>query len=185
MDTVFTTTGEFRRGKGNRKTRLGPRVQIDQGINRGDKQAQTPDDIAIKRLTKLLDKPGLTQADKMAYISLMRRAEQLRVMNMPVLAEVLLYIHNVGGVITEQNFNYDAILPYIERLMPKREIAEGGTKARDVQEEDLEIMRLRMAASFLRYIRYVMNLQANTLDAAEIAQAEQPIIAPTNMGTEQ
>jgi hypothetical protein len=112
MAQVFTNAGEFRRGKGNRKTRLGPRIRADVDARRGgEKQAQTPDDIAIKKLAKLLDKPGLTQRDRFAYTGLMIRAEQIRFMNMPVLAEVLLYMHNVGNEVTDTNFSYNAIRP--------------------------------------------------------------------------
>lgn len=179
MATVFTNVGEFRRGKGNRKTRLGPRTNVDITARRGgEKQAQTPDDIAIKKLTKLLDKPGLTQKDRYNYAGLMRQAEQIRFMNMPVLAEVLLYMHNVGNVVTEANFNYNAIRPYIDRLLPRREITEGGLKGKEISEEELEIMRLRMAATFLRYIRYVSLLREQAAEELEEAQKQQGEMAP-------
>lgn len=180
MATVFTNVGEFRRGKGNRKTRLGPRVNVDTIARRGggERQIQTPDDIAIKKLIKELDKPGLTQKDRYNYAALMRQAEQIRFMHMPVLAEVLLFMHNVGNVVTEENFNYNAILPYIDRLLPRREIAEGGIRLKEIPEEELQIMRLRMAATFLRYIRYVSLLREQAAQELEIAQAQQMAIAP-------
>lgn len=179
MADVFTNVGEFRRGKGNRKTRLGPRINVNNMAKRGgEKQAQTPDDIAIKKLTKLLDKPGLTQRDRFNYAGLMRQAEQIRFMNMPVLAEDLLYMHNVGNTVTEANFNYAAIRPYIDRLLPRREIMEGGIRTKDIPEDELEIMRLRMAATFLRYIRYVLLLREQAAQDLEEAQAQQGDIAP-------
>lgn len=180
MTTVFTNVGEFRRGKGNRKTRLGPRIAVETVTRRGggEKQNQTPDDIAIKKLLKLLEKPGLSKDDRYAYAGLMRNAEQIRFMNMPVLAEVLLFMHNVGNTVTAENFNYNSIRPYIDRLLPRREVAEGGIRAKEISEEDLEIMRLRMAATFLRYIRYVSFLREQAAEALALAQAEQTEVIP-------
>lgn len=180
MATVFTNIGEFRRGKGNRKTRLGPRINVEVITRRGagERQVQTPDDIAIKKLIKLLDKPGLTQRDRYSYAELMRRAEQIRFMNMAVLAEVLLYMHNTGAEITGDNFNYNAIRPYIDRLLPRREVMEGGVRAKEIPEEELEIMRLRMAATFLRYIRYVTTLREQAAQELAEAQAEQTEVIP-------
>ena len=181
MTTVFTNAGEFRRGKGNRKTRLGPRVNVEIAARRGaEKQIHTPDDIAIKRLTKLLEKPGLSQRDRYAYAELMRRGEQIRFMNMPVLAEVLLYMNNVGNEITDENFNYNAILPYIDRLLPRREVMEGGFRAKEIPEEDQEIMRLRMAATFLRYIQYILLLREQAAEEMAMAQEQQTEIEPPN-----
>lgn len=170
MAHVFTNVGELRRGKGNRKTRLGPRTRGEPETRPGGER-QTPDDIAIKKLAKLLDKPGLTQRDRYAYTGLMIRAEQIRFMNMPVLAEVLLYMHHVGNVVNENNFSYDAILPYIERLLPRREVTETGVKHKEISPEDLQVMRLRMAATFLRYIHYVDLLRRQS--ATELAEAEE------------
>ena len=179
MANVFTNVGEFRRGKGNRKTRLGPRINVDVITRRGgEKQVQTPDEIALKKLLKLLDKPGLNQRDRYGYVGLMRQADQIRFMNMPVLAEVLLYMHNVGNEVTEANFSYNAISPYITRLLPRREILEGGMRPKEIPEDELQIMRLRMAATFLRYIRYVSLLQEQAAQALEEAQAQQREIAP-------
>jgi len=179
MAQVFTNVGEFRRGKGNRKTRLGPRVRDDINIRRGgEKQTQTPDDIAIKKLRKLLDKPGLTEKDRFAYTGLMVRGEQIRFMNMPVLAEVLLYMHNVGNEVTTANFSYNAVRPYVDRLLPRREVMEGGIKTKEIPEDELEIMRLRMAATFLRYIRYVSLLREQAAQDLEEAQAQQAEMVP-------
>lgn len=180
MAQVFTNVGEFRRGKGNRKTRLGPRIRTEVETRRGtEKQTQTPDDIAINKLAKLLDKPGLTQRDRFAYTGLMIRAEQIRFMNMPVLAEVLLFMHNVGNEVTAANFSYNTIKPYIDRLLPHREVLEGGIRTKEIPEDELEIMSLRMAATFLRYIRYVSLLRERAAQELEEAQAQQAEIAPS------
>lgn len=179
MTTTFTNVGEFRRGKGNMKTRLGPRINVEILTRRGgEKRTQTPNDIAIKKLIKLLDKPGLSTRDRYDYADLMRRAEQIRFMNMSVLAEVILYMHNVGNDVNEDNFNYHAIMPYIDRLLPRREVMEGGLRTKEITGDELEIMRLRMAATFLRYIRYVSLLREQATQELEQAQADQIEIAP-------
>lgn len=182
MATLFTNFIQggdlYNRGKGNRKSRLGPRVQIETVAKEiGGKQAMTPDEIALKKLLRLLDKPGLTKKDRYSYVDLMRQAEQIRFMNMPVLAEVLLFMHNIGNIVTDTNFSYTAILPFVDRLLPKKDTTEGGT-TKEIPEEDLQIMRLRMAATFLRYIRYVSFLRQQAEQELEAAQAAQ---AATNV----
>lgn len=182
MANVFTNVGEFRRGKGNRKTRLGPRINVESVSKRGgDRQVQTPDDIAIKRLFKLLDKPGLTQKDRYSYTDEMRNAEQIRFMNMQVLSEVLLFMHDVGNVVNAENFNYDAIESYINRLLPHKEISEGDTRPKEISADELQIMRLRLAATFLRYINYVLLLRGQAAQELEKAQARYEEIIPPIM----
>jgi hypothetical protein len=175
METVFTNVGEFRRGKGNKKTRLGPRTSSNI-VRSTERQTQTPDDIAINKLIKLLDKPGLTPKDRYYYAGLMRQAEQIRFMNMPVLAEVLLFIHNTPEV-NHEYFNYDAISPYIDRLLPRRENNDGGLKSKEITPEEIEIMKLRMAATFLRYIRYVILLRDQAKEELEEAKKQQSEMA--------
>lgn len=166
MANIFTNVGEFRRGKGNRKTRLGPRIGYDAATRYGEEnQIQSPNEIALKKLFKLLDKPGLTVRDRYGYIGLMRQGDQIRFMNMPVLAEVLLYMHNVGNQVNENNFSYTIIKPYLDRLLPQKEILEGGLIQKELSEDELQIMRLRMGATFLRYIRYVSLLQEQATQA--------------------
>lgn len=171
MANVFTNVGDFRRGKGNRKTRLGPRIQTG-GRTKGEKHAQTPDDIALKKLFKLLDK-GFTTKEKYSYIEIMRQGEQIRFMNMSVLAEVLFYMNSVGNNVTLDNFNFNIISPFIERLLPRKDTTEGGIKAKDIPGEELEIMKLRLAATFLRYIRYVILLREQAQENLQNAQIEQ------------
>lgn len=179
MAATFTNVREFRRGKGNRQTRLGPRGNMDTLTRRGgDKNTQTPDDIAIKKLVKLLDKPGLSLKDRYAYAGLMKQAEQIRFMNMSVLAEVLLYMHDIGNDVTGENFNYVSISPYVNRLLPRREVIEGGIKTKQISDEDIEIMRLRMSATFLRYIRYVLFLRAQVATNFEQANLDQRELQP-------
>ena len=137
MANVFTNAGEFRRGKGNKKTRLGPRMREEYTGHRGEKRVQTPNDIAYHKLLKLLEKPGLTKADRYDIANSVKNAEQLRFMNMPVLAEALLYMKNVGNVVDLRTMNYAALSPYIERLLPRREAHEAGGRTREITEDEL------------------------------------------------
>lgn len=90
-------------------------------------------------------------------------------------------MHNVGNEVTDANFSYNIIRPYIDRLLPRREVLEGGVKSKEIPEEELEIMRLRMAATFLRYIHYVNQLQQQAAEDLERAQLQQAEIAPPTM----
>jgi hypothetical protein len=172
MSNVFTDLGEFRRGKGNRKTRLGPRIKVgSSNRHSGERKTQTPNDIAIKKLLKLLDRTNIKKSDRYNYVNLISGAEQIRFMNMPVLAEVFHYMYNVGNDVNEENLNYNAISPYIDKLLPEKEIQENETKLREIPENELTIIKLRLAATFVRYIRYVMNLRNQSID--EMKQAEQ------------
>jgi len=173
-DNIFTNVGEFqyRRGKGNRQTRLGPRMATE-GPRRTDGKAQTPDQIALNKLMKLLDKPGVLRNERYSYVNMLSNAEQIRFMNMPVVAQVLLYMRSVGNVVDSNTFTYQAILPYINALLPRTETTADGTQTKKITAEEMERMRLRLAATFFRYIKYILNLQAEQqqqLDKAQITE---------------
>lgn len=159
MDQGFTNAGEFRTGgKSNRKSRLAPRARFDHSEKKGQKQ--TPNKIAIKQLENSLKKLP-RQKDKYPYIEIFRDDEQVRFINMGTMAEVIVYMETTLGnnEINENNFNYDTIAPFIENLLPRSEVMEQGIKTKEIGAEELEVMRLRMAATFLRYIKYIMNLR--------------------------
>jgi hypothetical protein len=123
------------------------------------------------------------------YASLVEPAEQIRFMNMPVLAEVFRfmynygidlnpqnYIYNQGNDITPQTLNYRNISDYIERLIPN-EMREGN-KSRDITAVDLDITRYRLAATFLRYIQYILLLRQRAALELEQARQNQTIVPP-------
>jgi hypothetical protein len=146
MSQLFTNVGDFRRGKGSKKTRLGPRVSMD-GSSRGDKQSQAPDYIALKKLKKFLETRVSMQRNEInSYVELMRGAEQLRFMNMEVLAETLAYMRTINNVFQPERFSYNAIKKYIDNLLPNTETAST---------LDLDISKLKMAATIFRYLKYV------------------------------
>ena len=174
MSQIFTNVGEFRRGKGNRKTRLGPKIRAE-GYEKQGGGKQTPDDIAIKKLQKLLVAQGFGKDISFSTAGSMNGAEQIRFMNMPVLAAVLNYMRSVNNDVNPDNFNYVRISGFIDNLLPRREVGEGGVKSKDLSNEELEIIRLRLAATFLRYIRYILLLrqEADMNFAAEQAHQAQ------------
>lgn len=173
----FTNVGEFqsRRGKGNKKTRLGPRITIRKEIRyegQGGKKKEvlSPDDIALKKLSRLLGSIG---KDKEIYVNLMKGADQLRFMSMPVLAQVFLLAYeqhrDFSGLVT----GYDSILlGYINPLLPSRETGSGGTRGKEISEEELEIMRQRLAATFVRYARYITTVQERQRELQETQPLE-------------
>lgn len=169
MSFTFTNAGEFsKRGKG----RLGRRVRIeDKKKGGGKKQHLTPDQIALNKLFNELDKPGMTLQDRYYYRNLMENAEQIRFMNMKVLAAVLLYMHSVGNVVSDQTFNYNTILPSIEILMDEKQF--GASK--NYTPTDLQIIKLRLAVTFLRYIHYVTNLIAEVQANFDYAEQNQQV----------
>ena len=141
MSVDFTNVGEFHQGKGNKKSRLGPRTSIRTG---GVKQS--PNDIAMGKLKSILVKKNLLNEDMYEYLHLIRNSDQIRFMNMGVLAEVLSYITLNPDI---SQLSYNSISENIEALIPKEE---------KLVPEELEIIRLRMAATFLRYLIFVEDI---------------------------
>lgn len=137
MSLEFTNAGEFHQGKGNKKSRLGPRTIFRTGATK-----QSPNAIAITKLKSILMKRGVLNEDVYQYIEILRNSDQIRFMNMNVLAEVLIYIDSGQDI---SDLNYESISDNIDALIPK-----------DEKQEDLEVVRLRMAATFFRYLRYVL-----------------------------
>jgi hypothetical protein len=171
MSQLFTNVGEFRRGKGNKKTRFGPRIsELD--VQHGKQQRQTPDNIAINKLTKALGSTGLDEKNRKIYIAMMKHADQLRFMDMTILAQVLLYLHHHNQIPVPI---YQSISTYIDRLVPHR--GERSNKEA-LNEEELAVIKLRMSATFVRYIYYVLSVQAQSRQQLEEANLEQSAIRP-------
>jgi len=147
MEAFLSKATEFRRGKGNKSSRLGPRLRIESILGQKEIRKQTPDDIAIKKLTKLL---GPDFRDVNYYITIAKGGEQLRFMNMPVLAAVITYFHSVINIITAENIAPDHLHASVNFLIQK--------ETKDMSATDKEIVRIRMHATFLRYLEYFDNL---------------------------
>jgi hypothetical protein len=162
MAAVLGTANDFREGLANkdvsaRNGKAARKKQNSYDAARGERRTQTPDEIAIKKLVALLEKSGMPRASINNYASIIKQGEQLRFMNMPVLAEVLLYLSSINDDLGTDNFNIDIISPYMDRVLPKREPGLGG---KDISPEEMQIMRIRMAATFFRYAQYYLNTKA-------------------------
>jgi hypothetical protein len=168
MSLAFTNVGEFHRGKGTRKARVGPGMRIARSGT-----IKTPNKMAEHKLEKLLKTAQMSAQNIYVYKNMMLRAEQLRFMSMPVLASVLVYMNSRGDVITKDNFNYDDILLPIDTLLHSETPT---TVAHKMTKEDVDIARLRMAATFIRYILYVTQLRSE-IDIQAIAQGFVPELA--------
>ena len=139
---------DYRRGKGNRQSRLGPRMQISTLENK--KAANTPNTLALKKLKKSLKAIGLPEFEVQKYYNIMQDAEQLRFMNMPILAQVFKYRYdnNNNDDAIDANFTADNMKPYIDYLIPPADINDN-------------IIRMRFLATMFRYNRYVIFVMAN------------------------
>jgi CRISPR/Cas system CMR-associated protein Cmr5 small subunit len=182
MTDIFTNVIEPRRGKGGRKAHLGPHIRMESKAKSGrEKDISTPNKIAIKKLSGFLLQGSLKGKDVTGYTDLLKTATQIRFMNMRVLAEVILYMDKHG--FDTETFNYDSILDYINKLIPQKEVIqkgigtvenpEGRIKTKEISEDVLKAMRLRMAATFFRYIQYIKLLQKQAAQELEEAQARQ------------
>ncbi len=155
MELSYTSASEFRRGKGTRTIRTGPPMRFNRG--RGINEANTPNAIAIKKLSTLLKNTAIPTKKRIKYENDVREAEQLRFMNMGVLAQVFILMNRKGDILEDTDLEYNEIAPYIETLLPHREFIEETHRNRIISSEELNIMRLRLAATFVRYVRYVNN----------------------------
>lgn len=154
MATSFTNVEEIRRGKGNKKSRLAPRVSnVQIARTMEGKKDYSPDVIAVKKLKNTLKETLIDGGTISVIEELMLKGEQTRFMNMEVLAKVIEYLYTVGFDPNPDNFSYDIIEPYIDSYLLKKGINEADDKTNS--ERELLIIKLRMAATFVRYMEYI------------------------------
>lgn len=151
MSTDFTSAGEFHHGKGTKKSRLGPRITIRGGAK------LSPNEIAVGKLKAILLKRNVLNQDLYEYIAVLRNSDQIRFMNMNVLAEVIIYMGKGEEI---GDLTYSSISDHIEVLMMKE-------KEEKQTDEDMKIVRLRMAATFLRYLKYIAIAQRRANEKEE------------------
>lgn len=150
MSLVFTTTGEFR-GKGNRQVRQGPRGKAGESYKSRPYKQLTPVEIARNRLVNELERGPFGRMEKNNRYKLadeMTRMEQLRFMNMRVLACALDFLNNHRGETDTDTFTYPNIKRYIEYLLPSQE----ERTSKRLTPVDLDLMNIRLQATLLRYI---------------------------------
>lgn len=162
-ENPFTNVGEFTKTRGNKKTRFGPKTS-NIAVN-NIKRFQNSNEIALDKLTKILKSEEnirrIPVQNSIGYINYLKDADQLDSMNLPILAEVIIYLYSVNNDLN--NFSYKAIEDYIDRITNKQGITIEGVSKKAL-ENDLAITRLRLAAEFFRYAYYVINLnQENEL----------------------
>ncbi len=175
MASAFTNAGEFSRGKGSKGNRLGPRQRASDSVRRGNRQTQTPNDIALRRLDTILSNKGMDDKNRREYQDIMRRGDQLRFMNMTVLAQVLIYMHSI-------NNDFDAIEERgiknnVDQLLKSR-VSDLELKPRG-SADDNRIYTLRLAATFLRYISYINSIMMDAdVEATEAESDMTGTLAP-------
>lgn len=146
----FTNVGEWRKGKG-RKSRMGPRIPISRIDT---EEMRTPNGIALKKLENKLSKRNLERATITHFINIMRHAEQLRFMNMDVLAEVILFM--LTGLPFD-NYEY-LYTQHISVLLPAETNITGVVKKKAPTKNEIAVASIRMTATFYRYRLYIQTL---------------------------
>lgn len=174
---MFTNLGEFQKGKGNKKTRLGPKMTSNLPGQRD--RRQTPNEIAINKFGKVLERHSVDRQTVESYKALISEGEHIRFMNMQVLGEVAVFLMVLlsGESILEiprhvivDNFTPDKLSPFVDPLIPTHEGSDiGGTK-REYTEEEMETMKLRMSATFVRYAKYVAILVEERRDSLQVME---------------
>lgn len=169
MDIVFTFADDYNKaGKGNRRARQGPRGFPGQTYSRTlDGNIKTPNIIARQKLIKYLTKRGLKSSEAYNQANIIINSDQIRFMNMNVFGEVIMYHRNRGYStisIDDIRYNDDLLQNHIDILIPD-EIKKDKIKE--------EIVRLRLAATFVRYSRYLQKLRDDIQRAADLAAQQQ------------
>jgi hypothetical protein len=90
---------------------------------------------------------------KVYYLNNLQKSNQLKYMNLQLLAEVITFMNSVNDVVNKKTVNYNSIKPYIDHILPseKEYVASYG-------KSDYDSMVQEMVASFFRYIRHIKML---------------------------
>ena len=169
----FSNAGEYKRGKGNKKSRLGPRTVTNKSGKKLGNEERTPDAIAKNKLKKLLIDSGMDPTNANNGVQLVNGSDHLRFMNMEVLAKVIMFINRhvpIDGLVSGSQSNDDTYLmklktsnifntenfePYIDQFLSKKGI---DNENRPISDRDYQIMKIRMYAEFFKYIRYTLKV---------------------------
>lgn len=158
MYSVVTDTYEFSRVKGGKSTRFGPRK------SKRKTEARTPNQKAINQLRKeisIIDEPRNVNS----YIGMVENADQLRFMNMPLLARVLKYIKDF---IKDESLGYSTAhaSEYIQSIKKKYH-----KQTDSMSETELELLDMRLQIEFIRYLWYVLrHMQENKSNKTQVTQ---------------
>jgi len=144
-------------------------------------------DVAIKKLTGLVslkfkDKSKTTFLlgnEHSYYMQVLSTSVLIQYMNMPILAQVLLLLHDLKGLTLEQQINIssfeDQITPYVNKLIGSNfnDKSDKVFKLENFTEEEYEITRIEMLIEFLRYVRFVKLLEEEVQNSGDLGQKEQ------------
>ena len=181
MSTKISNFNDYYKGKGNRRNQYGRKVKIQKnGDSLHKKISTTPNDKAIRKLQNYLKNKEASQIleshkddpyqDK---IGKLKSLEQLRTMNMKTLGQVLIFLHNNNYQLNVETFYKDdkEALPYINVLI--NDFHKNKLEAKQLQDNKLEVVRLRFAATFLRYSTLVLESYNQTNLNQSIGQVQQ------------
>lgn len=156
MFSVFTNVDEYevskgRRGKSSKKIRFGKATPISSLIE--SKQYQTPKEIAIKKFLDSLRYSDIDNSKKTAFIDLLKLSNEIRFMNMSVLAKVFEWKvkNNINEITADQSIT-ESIYDTVDDIL-------GTIKQEKTEDEWYEIERMRMFATFIRYFNFIVNLE--------------------------
>lgn len=146
---------EIRRGKGNRRTRFIP----TKTVIRGGKKKRSFNEIAIRNLANSLKKSNMPQKVIEHYTGIMRYGNQNRFINMSVFAETIRFIEDYGEENVLENeslLSYKNFLPYIDNILIDK---ADELNISNQTPSELKIIKSRLSATFLRNIRYYINVK--------------------------
>jgi len=125
--------------------------------------------LAIKNFEKQL-KNLLGSADRRIerFVEEVERGQNLRTMNMAILAHVIVYLDEVK-VINDKTFSEHALRKEIEGLLPSKE----EQIYKSLTDLDLQRIRKRMLATFVRYAHYLDLLRQKNQAEDTVAKEKQ------------
>lgn len=90
---------------------------------------------------------------KKYYLNSLQKSNQIKYMNLQLLAEVISFMNTINDVVNKKTVNYNTIKPYMDHILPseKEYVSSYG-------KEDYDSMVQEMAACFFRYIRHIKML---------------------------
>lgn len=144
------------RGKSSKKLRQGPKTY------KSGKRDYTPNSQAINKLNKALEKYPINDSVKNYFKQEALKLEQLRTMNMTLLAATFMFLEGLPTqatadgnneiILTQANFEDHYINPFLDRLMPTSKDIE----TQKLTTNDLMVMKIQFKASILRYAQSIL-----------------------------
>ena len=175
MGDIFSEHGVINpgRGKGTRLSRMGKKVHVSTQVFG---RTTSPNEEALQQLNRLLEEhDGMPPEVRQQYIGLYRTSDELRHMNRPLLAEVmvLMYQNQIGtsgdsGEVSNLNVFSNSVIiqPYIDRVVSRTETSEQRGKMSELQKN---IMSIKMTTTMFAYLRNILHLIATAQQRSQNA----------------